>query len=68
MAIHSSGETVFSLTHIEGVTLGAGEESRWPFILVDHVLQLNNITVSHILIFKITCVIFTVRLDTFIPY
>ena len=26
MAIHSSGQTVFSLTHIEGITLGAGEE------------------------------------------
>jgi len=26
MAIHSSGLTVFSLTHIEGITLGAGEE------------------------------------------
>ena len=26
MAIHSSGQTVFSLTHIEGITLGSGEE------------------------------------------
>ena len=26
MAIHSSGWTVFSLSHIEGITLGAGEE------------------------------------------
>ena len=26
MAIHSSGETVFSPTHIEGITLGADEE------------------------------------------
>ena len=26
MAIHSSGQTVFSLTHIEGITLGAGKE------------------------------------------
>ena len=26
MAIHSSGQTVFSLTHIEGITLGTGEE------------------------------------------
>ena len=26
MAIHSSGQTIFSLTHIEGITLGAGEE------------------------------------------
>ena len=26
MAIHSSGQTVFSLSHIEGITLGAGEE------------------------------------------
>ena len=26
MAIHSSGQTIFSLAHIEGITLGAGEE------------------------------------------
>ena len=26
MAIHSSGQTIFSLTHIEGITLSAGEE------------------------------------------
>ena len=26
MAIHSSGQTVFSLPHIEGITLGEGEE------------------------------------------
>ena len=26
MPIHSSGETVFSLTHIEGIILDAGEE------------------------------------------
>ena len=26
MAVHSSGQTVFSLTHIEGITLGTGEE------------------------------------------
>ena len=26
MAIHSSGQTIFNLTHIEGITLGAGEE------------------------------------------
>ena len=26
MAIHSNGQTVFSLSHIEGITLGAGEE------------------------------------------
>ena len=26
MAIYSSGQTIFSLTHIEGITLGAGEE------------------------------------------
>ena len=26
MAIHSSGQTVSSLSHIEGITLGAGEE------------------------------------------
>ena len=26
MAIHSSGQAIFSLTHIEGITLGAGEE------------------------------------------
>ena len=26
MAIHSSGQTIFSFTHIEGITLGAGEE------------------------------------------
>ena len=26
MTIHSSGQTIFSLTHIEGITLGAGEE------------------------------------------
>ena len=26
MAIHSTGQTVFSLTHIEGITLGIGEE------------------------------------------
>ena len=25
-AIHSSGQTISSLTHIEGITLGAGEE------------------------------------------
>ena len=25
-AIHSSGQTVFSLSHTEGITLGAGEE------------------------------------------
>ena len=26
MAIHFSGQTIFSLAHIEGITLGAGEE------------------------------------------
>ena len=26
MAIHSSGQTISSLAHIEGITLGAGEE------------------------------------------
>ena len=26
MAIHSSGQTIFSLAHIEGMTVGAGEE------------------------------------------
>ena len=26
MAIHASGQTIFSLAHIEGITLGAGEE------------------------------------------
>ena len=26
VAIHSSGKTIFSLTHIERITLGAGEE------------------------------------------
>ena len=26
VAIHSSGQTTFSLAHIEGITLGAGEE------------------------------------------
>ena len=26
VAIHSSGETIFTLIHIEGITLGAGEE------------------------------------------
>ena len=26
VAIHSSGQTIFSLAHIEGITLGAGEE------------------------------------------
>ena len=26
MANHSSGQTAFSLSHIEGITLGAGEE------------------------------------------
>ena len=26
MPIHSSGQTVFSLPHIEGITLSAGEE------------------------------------------
>jgi hypothetical protein len=26
MPIHSSGQTIFSLIHIEGITLGAGEE------------------------------------------
>ena len=26
MAIHSSGQAIFSLTLIEGITLGAGEE------------------------------------------
>ena len=26
MAIHSSGQIIFSLTHIEGITVGAGEE------------------------------------------
>ena len=26
MAIHSSGQTIFSLAHIEGIRLGAGEE------------------------------------------
>ena len=24
---HSSGETIFSFTHIEGITLGAGEKT-----------------------------------------
>ena len=26
MAIHSSGQAIFNLSHIEGITLGAGEE------------------------------------------
>ena len=26
MAIHSSGQTIFSLAHLEGITVGAGEE------------------------------------------
>ena len=26
MVIHSSGQTVFSLSHIEGITLGVGEK------------------------------------------
>jgi hypothetical protein len=26
MAIHSSGQAIFSLAHTEGITLGAGEE------------------------------------------
>ena len=26
VALHSSGQTIFSLAHIEGITLGAGEE------------------------------------------
>ena len=26
VAIHSSGQIILSLTHIEGITLGAGEE------------------------------------------
>ena len=26
MAIHSSGQTIFSLAHVEGITLCAGEE------------------------------------------
>ena len=26
VAIHSSGQTTFSLAHIEGITLGAGED------------------------------------------
>ena len=26
MAIHSSGQTIFTLAHVEGITLGAGEE------------------------------------------
>ena len=26
MAIHSSGQAIFSLAHIEGITLGAGKE------------------------------------------
>ena len=26
MAIHSSGQTIFSLSHIEGITLGTSEE------------------------------------------
>ena len=26
MAIHSSVQTIFSLAHVEGITLGAGEE------------------------------------------
>ena len=26
MAIHSSGQAIFNLAHIEGITLGAGEE------------------------------------------
>ena len=26
MAIHSSGQIIFSLTHIEGTTVGAGKE------------------------------------------
>ena len=26
LAIHSSGQTISSLAHIEGITLGAGEE------------------------------------------
>ena len=26
MVIHSGGQTIFSFSHIEGITLGAGEE------------------------------------------
>ena len=26
MAVHSSGQTIFSFAHIEGITLGTGEE------------------------------------------
>ena len=26
VAIHSSGQTIFSLAHVEEITLGAGEE------------------------------------------
>ena len=26
LAIHSNGQTIFSFTHIEGITLDAGEE------------------------------------------
>ena len=28
MAIHSSGQTLFSLTHIEGITLSAGKKTE----------------------------------------
>ena len=28
-AIHSSGQTIFSLTHIEGITLGAGKDIQY---------------------------------------
>ena len=62
MAIHSSGQTVFSLAHVEGITLGAGEE---VFCLSFHVFLcacptvISSIFSKFSLSFPLSCVIRT---------
>jgi hypothetical protein len=34
VAIHSSGQTIFSLAHLEGITLGAGEEEQVAWVWI----------------------------------
>ena len=49
MTIHSSGKTIFSLTHLEEITLGAGEEvdevaGEASGFVVDRIGEVSNRT------------------------
>ena len=46
VAIHSSGQNIFSLGHIEGITLGAGEE-------VDKVTRVMLQYIEHIYVMSL---------------